>query len=82
MTTPQLPEGAPAVPPKVRTVTYYVGLGVGAATILATGITAAVAPGAAVKVLAVCGAFTAATSFVCGGLGAIFRPPSLPGSGR
>lgn len=67
-------DGAPAIPPKVRTVAYFVGLGVGAVTTLATGVTAAVAPHAAVTVLAVCGALSGAASLVLGGLGVAFRP--------
>lgn len=67
-------DGAPAIPPKVRTVAYFTGLAVGAVTILATGVTAAVAPHAAVTVLAVCGAATGAASFVLGSLGVAFRP--------
>ena len=64
----------------MRTVAYFAGLGVGAVTILATGITAAVAPHAAVTVLAVCGALSGAASFVLGGLGVAFRPTAgLPG---
>lgn len=74
------PDAAPAIPPRVRTVAYFAGLGVGAVTILATGITAAVAPGAVGTVLAVCGAFSGAATFVLGGLGVAFRPTAgLPG---
>jgi hypothetical protein len=68
------PDGAPAIPPKVRTVAYFVGLGVGAVTILATGVTAAVAPSAVGTVLALCGALSGAASLVLGGLGVAFRP--------
>lgn len=72
MTTPI--DGAPAIPPKVRTVAYFAGLAIGAVTILATGVTVAVAPNAAATVLAVCGALSGAASFVLGGLGVAFRP--------
>jgi hypothetical protein len=58
----------------VRTVAYFSGLAVGGLTILATGITAAVAPEHAVTVLAVCGAVSGAASFILGGLGVAFRP--------
>lgn len=75
MTTPN---PGPAIPPRVRTVAYFAGLVVGAVTILATGITAAVAPGSVVTVLAVCGAVTSATSFVLGALGVAFRPTIQP----
>jgi len=77
MSTVQFPDGAPAVPARVRTVAYFAGLAVGAATILATGVTAALAPGAVVTVLAVCGAFSGAASFVLGGLGVAFRPTAV-----
>lgn len=70
-------DGAPAIPPKVRTVAYFAGLGVGAVTILATGVTAALAPGSVVTVLAVCGALSGAASFVLGGLGVAFRPTAV-----
>jgi len=70
-------DGAPAIPPRVRTVAYFAGLGVGAVTILATGITAAVAPNAVGTVLAVCGAFSGAATFVLGGLGVAFRPTAV-----
>jgi hypothetical protein len=73
MTTPPT-DGAPAIPPRVRTVAYFAGLAVGAATILATGVTAAVAPNAAGTVLAVCGALSGATTFILGALGVAFRP--------
>lgn len=73
-------DGAPAIPAKVRTVAYFTGLAIGAATILATGVTAAVAPGAAGTVLAVCGALSGAATFVLGALGVAFRPTAgLPG---
>jgi hypothetical protein len=75
-------DGAPAIPPRVRTVAYFAGLAVGAVTILATGVTAAVAPNAAGTVLAVCGALSGAASFVLGGLGVAFRPTAgMPGAG-
>ncbi len=67
-------DGSPAIPPRVRTVAYFAGLGVGALTILTTGVTAAVAPHAAGTVLAVCGALSGATTFVLGALGVAFRP--------
>lgn len=70
-------DGTPAIPPRVRTVAYFVGLAVGGLTILATGVTAAVAPDAAVTVLAVCGAFSGAASFILGGLGVAFRPTAV-----
>lgn len=76
------PEGAPSIPPRFRTVTYFAGLAVGGATILAIGLTAAVAPGSVGTVLAVCGAVTSATSFVLGGLGVAFRPTAGQPSGR
>lgn len=72
-------DGAPAIPPRVRTVAYFAGLALGAVTILVTGITAAVAPHVAVTVLAVCGALSGAASFVLGGLGVAFRPTAGPG---
>lgn len=68
------PDSAPAIPAKVRTVAYFAGLGIGAATVLVTGVVAAVAPDAAVMVLAVCGAVSGAASLVLGGLGVAFRP--------
>lgn len=74
MTTFPPPDGAPAIPPRVRTVAYFAGLGVGALTTLITGVVAAVAPDAAVTVLAVCGAFSSAAALVLGGLGVAFRP--------
>lgn len=74
MTTIPTTDGTPAIPPRFRTVAYFAGLAVGAVTILATGVTAAVAPNAAVTVLAVCGALSGAASFVLGGLGVAFRP--------
>jgi hypothetical protein len=81
MTTTIPPDGAPAIPPRVRTVAYFIGLAVGAGAILAGGIAAAVSPGSAVNVLAICGTFTAATSFVLGSLGVAFRPTAgLPNS--
>lgn len=67
-------DGAPAIPPKVRTVAYFAGLAVGGVMILATGVTAAVAPNAVGTVLAVCGALSGAATFVLGGLGVAFRP--------
>lgn len=70
-------DGTPAIPAKVRTVAYFVGLAVGGLTILATGVTAAVQPDAAVTVLAVCGAFSGAASFILGGLGVAFRPTAV-----
>jgi hypothetical protein len=74
------PDTAPAIPPRVRTVAYFVGLGIGAVTTLATGVTAAVAPGAVGTVLAVCGAVTSAAVLVLGGLGVAFRPTAgMPG---
>lgn len=83
MTTPTpTTNGAPAIPPRVRTVAYFAGLVVGAGVMLATGITAAVAPHAAVTVLAVCGSVSGAASFVLGALGVAFRPTAgLPGPG-
>lgn len=69
--------GAPSIPARVRTVAYFVGLAIGGGTILATGVTAAVQPSAAVTVLAVCGAFSGAASFVLGGLGVAFRPTAV-----
>ena len=74
MTTFPPTDGAPAVPPRVRTVAYFAGLAVGAVTILAIGVTAAVAPGAVGTVLAITGAVTGATTFILGGLGVAFRP--------
>jgi hypothetical protein len=78
MTTVEIPEtGGPAVPPRIRTIAYFVGLAVGGLTILATGITAAVAPQAVGTVLAITGAVTGATTFILGGLGAAFRPTAV-----
>lgn len=76
MTTPTLPviDPGPSVPPKVRTITYFAGLGIAGLATLVTGVTAAVAPHAAVTVLAVCGAVTGAVSLVVSGLAAAFRP--------
>lgn len=64
----------PAVPPKVRTAVYLSSLGVAAVCSLVTGVTAAVAPGSAGKVLAICGAVTGAVSLVVSGLASLFRP--------
>lgn len=76
-------DAAPAIPPRVRTVAYFTGLAVGAATILATGITAAVAPAAVGTVLALCGAVNGATTLILGGLGVAFRPTaSWPRAGE
>lgn len=76
-------DGAPAIPPRVRSIAYFAGLAVGAVTILATGITAAVAPSAVGTVLAVCGAVTSAATLVLGGLGVAFRPTAgMPRAGE
>jgi hypothetical protein len=80
--TTDTPAGAPAIPPQVRTVAYFAGLVLGGITILATGVTAAVAPDAVGTVLAVCGAVTTAATFILGGLGVAFRPTAgLPAAG-
>jgi hypothetical protein len=71
---PTPPAGAPAIPPRVRTVAYFAGLAVGGLTTLVTGVTAAVAPDVVGTVLAVCGAVNGAVLTVCGGLGVAFRP--------
>lgn len=67
-------EGVPAIPARVRTVAYFVGLAVGGLTVLAGGVTAAVAPDEVRTVLAVCGALNGAVTLVLGGLGVAFRP--------
>lgn len=67
----------PAIPARVRTIAYFIGLGIGAAAILATGVTAAVAPDQVGTVLAICGAFSSAASAVLGGLGVAFRPTAV-----
>ena len=72
------PDAAPSIPPKVRTIIYFVGLAVGGLTTLAIGVTVAVAPDAAGTVLAICGSVTGAVSFVVGGLGVAFRPTATP----
>lgn len=64
----------PAIPARVRTVAYFIGLAIGALTILATGVTAAVAPSHIGTVVSVSGAVTGAATFVLGALGVAFRP--------
>lgn len=69
-----MPENIPAVPARVRSAAYFVGLAVGGLTTLATGVVGAVAPEHTPAVLAVCGAVNGAVLVVLGGLGVVFRP--------
>lgn len=69
------PAGAPATPPVVRSVAYYVSLVSGAVT-PAVVATVAVLHGqdAAVTAAALSAAWLAAVATISGGLGVIYRP--------
>jgi len=65
----------PAVPPIVRTVAYFIILGLSAVVLLCTGL-APIWLGAevATKVVASGGVFTAVFGLIAGGLGVAYRP--------
>ena len=65
---------APAVPPRVRTVAYFLLLGISAAVLLVTGITPIWAPDMADQVVATGGVVTSVLGLIAGGLGVAYRP--------
>jgi hypothetical protein len=74
-------EDAPAVKPIVRTVMYFILLGLAAATALASGLVAIWAPEQAEAVAATGGVLTSVAGIVAGGLGVAYRPTRLPSPG-
>lgn len=65
----------PAVPERVRTVAYFVGLVAGALVLSATGIAPIwLEPEAAERVVSTAGVVSGVAAFVAGGLGVAYRP--------
>lgn len=77
MTVPS-PDQAPAIPPRVRTIAYFVALGAGGIGGTVIGITAVVAPSAAAGVAGIVGAILSGIATVSGGLGVAYRPTAGP----
>lgn len=69
------PVEQPAVPPRVRTVAYFVGLITGALVLAATGLAPVwLAPEVAEDVVSTAGVLSGVAAFVAGGLGVAYRP--------
>lgn len=64
----------PEVPPIVRTVVYFIGLGWGTLATLITAIAAVWWPDHVKEILATVGGVSSAVSFLAGGLGVVYRP--------
>ena len=65
---------ADRIPARVRTAVYVVAVALGAAGVLAVGIVGAWWPQYVDRVSATAGAVTSAMTFICGGLGVVYRP--------
>lgn len=73
--TESVDETTPAVPARVRTVAYFVLLGLSAVVLLATGLAPIwLADEVATKVVASGGVATAVFGLIAGGLGVAYRP--------
>lgn len=69
------PEGAPAVPDRVRTVAYFVGLVAGALVLATVGIAPIwLDPETSERVVSTAGVLSAVAAFIAGGLGVVYRP--------
>ena len=76
--TPATPS-TPTVPARVRTVTYYIGLAIGALTLAATGLAPIwLPPELADQVASSAGVISGVGAFIAGGLGVIYRPTTNP----
>ena len=72
-------ETTPAVPPRVRSATYYIGLAIGALTLAATGLAPIwLSPDLADQVASSAGVISGVGAFVAGGLGVAYRPTTNP----
>ena len=72
-------ETTPAVPARVRTVTYYIGLAIGALTLAASGLAGIwLDPELAERVASSAGVISGVSAFVAGGLGVAYRPTRNP----
>ena len=74
MSTSTTTPTAPAVPPRVRTVAYFLLLGASALVLLVTGVTPIWAPDLAEQVIATGGVVTSVLGVIAGGLGVAYRP--------
>ena len=73
--TPPPVAPAPEVPPRFRTVAYFVGLIAGALVLLATGLAPIwFAPEVAENIQGTAGVISGVAAFVAGGLGVAYRP--------
>ncbi len=76
--TAELVSTPPAVPEIVRTVAYFIILGLSAVVLLATGLAPIwLAPDVATKVVASGGVFVSVFGLIAGGLGVAYRPTAV-----